>query len=140
MYNIIVEIDSHLCHIGSVFTSLKAAHPDFTYTALVRNQSHFPAVVAAGATPVHGTFKDREIIARHASEADIIISCGDADDVGLNEAILDGTRKRKEQGKSVAVLIHTSGTALFSDGSKEGRFVEGTTKAWNVSDIAGSHT
>ena len=41
-------------------------------------------------------------------------------------------RKRKENGKSVGIFVHMSGTAVFVDGTKEGRLAEGG-KVWNVS-------
>ena len=85
-----------------------------------------------GVTPILGTFSDHDLIAKHVSEADITLNCADSDAVDLNEAVLDGMRKRREQGKTVGVLLHISGTAVFCDWSKSGKFDENV-KMWNVS-------
>jgi hypothetical protein len=119
---------------GSVFTTLRAAHPDFNYTALVRSSDHVAAVTAAGATPVIGSSTDRDTILRLVSEADIVLNCMSADDVPLIELILEGLRKRKAEGKGVGVLVHTSGTAVFAEVSKDGKTEEGQ-KVWSVSLI-----
>ena len=125
--------------LGSVFAALKGAHPDFTYTALVRNPSHFDAVRAVGATPVLGSVTDHDTITYLAEAADIVVNCADSssDDIGFIHAILKGMKKRKDGGKSVGILIQTSGTAVFVDGTKEGKWVEGG-KIWNVSILQAS--
>lgn len=112
-------------YAGSVFVALKQAHPAFTYTALARDAAHFPAIAAAGATPVLGTFADRETIAELAYEADIVVNCGQANDLGLSAAILEGLKRRRSEGRAVGVLVHTSGASVFMDETKEGRFGEG---------------
>ena len=98
----------------------------------MRNPEHFSAVQAAGATPILGTFSNHDIIAKHVSEADITLNCANADAVDLNEAVLDGMKKRRTQGKTVGVLVHISGTAVFCDWRKEGKFDE-QVKQWSVS-------
>lgn len=112
---------------------IKSAYPDLVYTALIRNESYAPAVRDAGAVPVIGTFADLDLATRLAEEADIVINCADADTLPFHKAILEGLKKRKEAGKGVGILIHTSGTAVFLDGSTDGKLVEGG-KVWNVSD------
>ena len=117
---------------GAVFTALKKAHPEFTFTALVRNPDNVPAVEAAGATPVVGTFADRELIAHNAYEADIVVGCAGLLDKNLNGYVLEGMKKRKAEGRGVGTYIHMGGSAAFKDGTKEGKFVEGG-KVWTVS-------
>ena len=119
---------------GTVFTTLKRAHPSFTYTVLVRNPAHFPAVISAGATPVLGALDDAPLIASLVEEADVVITCKNADIIEYHWAILDGMKRRKDSGRSVGVWLHTSGVAVFLDERKEGKFVEGA-KVWNVGDI-----
>ena len=41
-------------------------------------------------------------------------------------------KNRKENGKGVGILLRTSRTALFVDGTTEGRYNENA-KVWNVS-------
>jgi uncharacterized protein YbjT (DUF2867 family) len=115
----------HSSDLGSVLTSIRSAHPDFTYTALTRNESHAPAVRDAGANPVIGTFADLDLVARLAEEADIIVNCSGAHGIDFQNAMIKGLEKKKESGKGVGVLIHTSGASLFLDRSKEGKLVEG---------------
>jgi hypothetical protein len=116
---------SHNVGQGSVFTALKAAHPEFAYTALARKEGQFPAIEAAGATPILGSFADHDVIAQAAYEADLVINCGSSDEIGVARAIIEGSRKRKSEGKSTGILIHTSGTMVFVDKTKEGKWVEG---------------
>jgi hypothetical protein len=61
------------------------------------------------------------------------VNCGGGFSPEYQRALLDGMRKKKSSGKGVGVLIHTSGTSMFLDGSKEGKYVDG--KVWNVSPI-----
>ena len=128
---ILVVGGSSILLAGSVYTTLKAAHPTYTFTALVRDKSQFPVVAAVGATPVLGSYADRDVIVQQAAEADVVLNCG-AMDVPLNEALLEGIRVRKERGLGVGIYILTSGTTSFSDGSKDGKWVEGS-KFWDVS-------
>ena len=120
--------------LGSVFTTIKNAHPEYTYNALSRNPSTFPAIVAAGATPIEGTFSDREIIVRQASESDIVVSCAGAHahDIAYAEALVEGLKKKKAEGRGMGVVIQISGSAIFRDDAKDGKFVEGG-KIWSVS-------
>jgi hypothetical protein len=98
----------------------------------VRNPDNVAAVEAAGAIPVVGTFADRELIARHAYESGIVIGCAGPTDKDLIGGVLDGFKKRKAEGKGLGTFIHLGGTAVFKDGTKEGKFVEGG-KVWSVS-------
>lgn len=90
----------------------------------MRSESASPKIVQAGATPVLGTITESDKIAQLAYESDIVINAADSDTVALTTAILRGLRKRYDEGKGVATFIHTSGAAIFSDGSKEGTYVE----------------
>ncbi|THH01272.1 hypothetical protein EW145_g6947 [Phellinidium pouzarii] len=118
---------------GSLLVSLKKAHPDLVYTALVRSESDFSAISAAGATPVHGSFNDLDLIAEHCALADIVVNAADSDNVQLSDAILRGLKRRKDEGRGVAVLIHTSGGAIFNDKGKDGRF-NSNLKVWTDSE------
>jgi hypothetical protein len=100
--------------------------------ALVRNPSHVEAVRNLGVDVVQGSFSDTDLISSHARGADITINSADSDSVVLNEAILTGQRARvADDGKPPAVLLHTSGVAVFVDGGKEGKH-DPNSKIWNV--------
>ena len=48
---------------------------------------------------------------------------------------VDVLKKSKGDGKPTGILVHTSGTAEFGDGTKEGKYWEGT-RVWNVSVLS----
>ncbi len=86
-----------------------------------------------GVEVVQGNFSDTDLISSHARAADITINSGDSDSVVLNEAILTGQRARVvDDGKPPAILLHTSGVAVFMDGGKEGKHDPSNSKIWNV--------
>jgi hypothetical protein len=115
-----------------VLAELVKAHPGLKFTALVRNPSYFEAVRNLGVEVVPGNFDDTDLISSHARAADITINSADSDSIVLNEAILTGQRARVvDDGKPPAVLLHTSGVAVFVDGGKEGKR-DPNSKVWNV--------
>jgi hypothetical protein len=115
-----------------VLAELVKAHPELKFTALVRNPSHIEAVRNLGVEVVQGSFSDTDLISSHARAADITINSADSDTTALNEAILTGQRARVvDDSKPRAVLLHTSGVAVFSDDGKEGKH-DPNGKIWNV--------
>ncbi|KAF8499100.1 NAD-binding protein [Russula emetica] len=121
---------------GAVLAELVKAHPELKFTALVRNPSHVEAIRSLGVEVVQGSFSDTDLISSHARAADITINSGDSDSIVLNEAILTGQRARVvDDGKPPAVLLHTSGVAIFMDGGKEGKH-DSNSKIWNDADEA----
>lgn len=122
---------------GAVLSGLLKQHPDWTFSALVRNEKHFEAVRSVGVAVVPGSFTDKSLISDQSYSADIVINTADCDDIPLTEAILAGMRKRFQEGKPKGILIHTSGTAVLTDGKREGKF-DPQGKIWNVSCPFGS--
>lgn len=120
-----------------MLAELVKTHPELKFTALVRNPSSIEAVRNLGIDVVQGSFSDIDLITSHARAADITINSADSDSTTLNEAILTGQRARVvDDGKPPAVLLHTSGVAVFMDGGTEGRH-NPNSKIWNVRpDIA----
>jgi len=124
---------------GAVLADLVRTHPDLEITALVRNRDHIEAVRGLGVEVVQGSFSDANLISSHARAADITINSADSDDVALNTAILSGQRARVvDEGKPPAILLHTSGVAVFSDGGTEGRH-DPNGKVWNDGNEADIH-
>lgn len=119
---------------GSVFSALRENYSDVTIRALVRSESAFQALENLNVTPVKGTFLDHDLITDLSSQSDIVINAADSDDVGLNTAILKGFKQRKDQGRGIGSLIHTSGTAIFIDSNKEGKY-DPDGKVWTVSNL-----
>jgi hypothetical protein len=118
-----------------VLVDLLKSYPDLEVTALVRNPTHAETVRALGVKIVQGSFSDTDLITSHTRTADITVNSGDSDDVALNAAILAGQKARVvEDRKSPAVLLHTSGVAVFADGTTEGKH-DPNGKVWNVRRI-----
>ena len=109
---------------GQVLTSILASPtPPSVVTALIRSSEKaklFEALpVPSGVTlkSVIGSFADVEIIAASAADADITVSTASADNEDHIKGILEGQKRRKEKTGHRPLLIHTSGTGLFSDGA-----------------------
>lgn len=118
--------------LGAVLAELVKAHPELKITALVRNPSHVKAIRDLGIEVVEGSFSDTDLISSRVRVADITVNSADSDDVALNAAILAGQRARVENdGKPPAVLLHTSGVAVFVDDGKDGKH-NPNSKVWNV--------
>ncbi|KAH9959910.1 hypothetical protein BGW80DRAFT_1232514 [Lactifluus volemus] len=120
----------------AVLVDLLKNYPDLQVTALVRNPANVEAVSALGVKVVQGTFSDADLITSHTRAADITINAADSDDVALTTAILAGHKARVvEDGKPPAILLHTSGVAVFLDGTSEGKH-DPNGKVWKDSDEA----
>ncbi|KAI0056477.1 hypothetical protein BV25DRAFT_1920922, partial [Artomyces pyxidatus] len=117
-------------YVGSLLVALRERHPELAITALVRNPAHLAKIRATGTTVLQGSFADVDIIAEQSYLADFVFNVADSDDVALMTAILKGAKRRVDDGKPKNVLIHTSGAAVFLDGSTEGKYdPEG--RIWN---------
>ncbi|KAH7915630.1 hypothetical protein BJ138DRAFT_1176400 [Hygrophoropsis aurantiaca] len=107
-------------YIGGQVLSRFLKHPiakDAEITCLVRSAEKAPKFSQLGANVkgVVGSTADTDLLTKLASEADILISCADADDVPATQAFLAGLKQRHEKTGSVPILIHTSGTGVLTD-------------------------
>jgi len=120
-------------YLGAILVELvEHFKEDFKITALVRNKVHEEAVRGLGVEVVLGSFGDTKLIAKHARTADITVNAAGSDDIVLTEAILEGQKARVvEDKKNPAVLVHTSGVAVFAGKETVGRHDPGL-KLWNV--------
>jgi hypothetical protein len=120
-----------------VLVDLLRSYPDLEVTALVRNPTFVEVVRALGVKVVQGNFSDTDLITSLARAAEITINAGDSDNITLNAAILAGQKARiVEDGKPPPILLHTSGVAVFMDGTTEGKHGLNE-KVWNVRRISG---
>ena len=92
---------------GAVFTGLRNTYPNVPTAALVRNPQNNAALTSAGARVVQGSHSDHDIIQKEAGEADLVVNCGDADDLELTKAVLRGIKQRKEKTGQISILVHT---------------------------------
>ena len=124
-------------YLGSVLVALQRAYPTFKFKALARDETAIEAFnTAAGPNDtrveaVKGSFEDSELVTRLTYEADIVITATDAGNIGLKDALLKGFKKRFDDGKPLGAYIHTSGAAIFLDGSKEGKY-DFSARIWTV--------
>ncbi|KAH9970093.1 hypothetical protein BGW80DRAFT_1461534 [Lactifluus volemus] len=102
---------------GAVLVDLLKSYPNLQVTELVRNPAHVEPVSELGVKVVQGSFTNS-----HKAE--------------LTTAILAGQKARVvEDGKPPAILYHTSGVAVFLDGTTEGKH-DPNGKVWNDNDEA----
>jgi len=93
---------------GSVLAQIIKAHPDFTYTALIRNPKDKEAVEKIGATVVIGSNDDYALVEKLSSEHDVVINSADADGLPLTKAVIAGLEKRAgSKSGSRPILLHT---------------------------------
>ncbi|EMC94250.1 hypothetical protein BAUCODRAFT_75287 [Baudoinia panamericana UAMH 10762] len=89
----------------------------YIVTGLVRRREHAEGIKASGATPVMGDLNNRDLIVEQSAQHDIVIHTATADHLPSVQAVLNGVKKRIEQGKPT-IFIHTSGTSVLDDGAK----------------------
>lgn len=109
---------------GSVLVELKNRYPNAQFTALVRNPKDIVAVQALGVQVVQGSHSDLELVQKLSSENDVVVNCGDSDDLPLTKVILAGLESRaqaKPDASRKPILIHTSGTGLLQN-ERDGAF------------------
>ncbi|KAG0699459.1 hypothetical protein DFH29DRAFT_936658 [Suillus ampliporus] len=105
-------------YIGGSVLSALLSHPrsnSFQITALIRAAEKVALLESVGVEAVLGSNSDFEKLTSHASDADVVFACADADDLHATKAILLGLKKRHEQTNTVPILIHTSGTGVVID-------------------------
>ncbi|KAG1727651.1 uncharacterized protein EDB91DRAFT_1061010 [Suillus paluster] len=119
---------------GSVLSALlfDPRSNSFQITALIRSANKIAPLNSVGVEAVLGSNSDFEKLTAHASDADVVFSCADADDLHAIRAILLGLKKRHEQTNTVPILIHTSGTGLLIDNA-DGNYA--TDKIYSDLDI-----
>ncbi|KAF8540559.1 NAD(P)-binding protein [Trichophaea hybrida] len=119
---------------GSVFHNLTTSHPEYEFTVLLRTipagfSEKYPNVVT-----ILGDFDSASILSTAASEANIVIFCGNSNHTGAITALLSGLSLRT----TPSFLLHLSGTATISDVFSPS-FVPGVLnpKIWSdVSDLS----
>ncbi|KAJ8585976.1 NAD(P)-binding protein, partial [Rhizopogon salebrosus TDB-379] len=112
-------------YIGGTVLSALLAHPDsdtFDITALIRSAEKAPSFNSAGVKTVIGSNSDLDTLASLASEADVVITAADVDDVNTAKAILQGLKEQHEKTGKVPILIHTSGTGVLIE-QADGNFI-----------------
>jgi hypothetical protein len=125
--------DASVLISGSVLTRLKRAFSQHDISAPVSKRSQMDLIRDMGVTPLfapnmrvpldseesRSSLKD---LIEWVAQSDVVINCADSDSDDLTRALLEGFKKRNEKGaRGRAVLIHTSGVAVFLDKGTEGK-------------------
>ncbi|KAJ7476364.1 hypothetical protein B0H11DRAFT_2032071 [Mycena galericulata] len=124
-------------YIGGPILSrfLEREDPNLNISALVRSPEKADKLRGLNArlNIISGSHNDAELVEKIASDADIVFSLADCDDLQAAESILRGIRKRFEITGIKPILIHMSGTGCLGDRAK-GEFSSQT--IYNDLDIA----
>ncbi|KAI0924180.1 hypothetical protein AcW2_005133 [Taiwanofungus camphoratus] len=100
-------------YIGGAILTRLLNHPSASkldITALVRNSEKARRLESFGIKTVIGSHSDLDKLETLSSQAHIVISCSDSDDLRAIQAVLAGLRKRHASVGQPPILIHTSGT------------------------------
>ncbi|KAI0940979.1 hypothetical protein AcV7_003207 [Taiwanofungus camphoratus] len=108
-------------YIGGAILTRLLNHPSASkldITALVRNSEKARRLESFGIKTVIGSHSDLDKLETLSSQAHIVISCSDSDDLRAIQAVLAGLRKRHASVGQPPILIHTSGTGVLVDDAK----------------------
>ncbi|KAB2571987.1 hypothetical protein DBV05_g9392, partial [Lasiodiplodia theobromae] len=110
---------------GSVFHTLYTAHPDWSYTVLLRTVPPSFSDLYPAATIVRGDYDslDAPATAAAISDADVVVHTGNSDHAPSLRALLQGLKKSPppqppstpQKPTTTKYLIHLSGTGILSD-------------------------
>ncbi|KAJ7134043.1 hypothetical protein C8R43DRAFT_1022260 [Mycena crocata] len=109
--------------VGGTVLSLLLAHENtanFNITALVRSSEKAEKLLDGSDHKINvvvGSHSDPELVERLASEAGVIFSMADCDDIALAKAQLRGAKKRYNATGTQTEFIHVSGGGTLADDS-----------------------
>lgn len=144
MSHVLIQISCYA--VGAVLVHLQKSFPNSTFRALVRNERAVKVVnkfinvdsTLPNVETIIASLEDIERVADLAYEADVVINVADSDSVPLRDGLLKGLKRRYDNGKGVASFIHTSGAAIYWDGTQDGKFND-SGKVWTVRIKFSSH-
>ncbi|KAK7690466.1 hypothetical protein QCA50_005564 [Cerrena zonata] len=105
---------------GSVLHRL-LEHPSaktFDITALVRSPEKAEKLESFGVKAITGSLSDYALLEELTSQAHVIFSTADADNIEAIRAMLRGAKKRHAKVDDTPIFIHTSGTGEFVDDAR----------------------
>ena len=119
---------------GTIIVSLHKHYPSFTFKAIVRSDAAVDALKSSGlpVEAIKGSHTDVDLVTKHVKEADVVVTCADSDNKDFVTALLAGLKAHFDEGKGVAKLLHTSGSAIYWDGRVDGK-TDPKGKVWTVS-------
>ncbi|KAF9257289.1 NAD-P-binding protein [Marasmius fiardii PR-910] len=121
---------------GSVLAALlnlPDASSKFEFRAVVRDTNKAKKLKDLfGVKSIIGSHSDQDLMSKEAAEADLVLAMADCDDVDAVEGVMKGLKRRFEKTGKPPIFIHTSGTGVLWDKSKEG----GGITIWNDENVA----
>ncbi|TFK44062.1 NAD-binding protein [Crucibulum laeve] len=105
-------------YIGGSILVRFLEHPNiaaFNITALVRSSEKAKKLAEFGVHAIVGSHDDIPLLEKLCSEADVVFSTADSDNLPVAQGTLRGMKQRYKKTGVPPVLIHTSGTGLLTD-------------------------
>ncbi|KAI0029867.1 hypothetical protein K488DRAFT_55440 [Vararia minispora EC-137] len=109
----------------------------FKITALVRNADKAKKLNELGIATIIGSLTDEELIAKAASEADIVFNVADCDNEAIMTSFLKGMKQRFQKTGEAPIFLHTSGSAIVMDGEVG---MKDSEEIWPDNDVARLNT
>ncbi|GAA6006858.1 hypothetical protein JCM10207_009117 [Rhodosporidiobolus poonsookiae] len=109
----------------------------FALTALVRaDDARAAALRRRGAKTVVGTLDSVDLIREEAANSDAVFACAANSHLASIKAVLAAFKEKKEKTGKAGILIHTSGTGIFTTGDARGLPPGPESKVYSDEDIA----
>lgn len=101
---------------GSVLTKLlePSQAGKWDITVLTRSEETIPKLKKLGVTPLLGTLEDDSLLTQAAKDADVVLSCANADHLSAVKALVSGLNS----GEKRRILLHNSGTGVLVDDAR----------------------
>ncbi|KAF2724255.1 NAD(P)-binding protein [Polychaeton citri CBS 116435] len=100
---------------GSVLERLTREHPEYNYTALLRNISDEFTSTYPNVKTVKGDYDSTDIITEAASQADVVVHNGNSDHEASIRALTAGLLQHSDATGKPSYLIHLGGTGIVAD-------------------------
>ncbi|BGP36182.1 hypothetical protein JCM10450v2_000080 [Rhodotorula kratochvilovae] len=109
----------------------------YAVTTLVRKaDARAKALRDAGAEVILGDLDSLDLIKKLAQSSSAVFACAANSHLPSIEAVLEGFKARRKAGKSVGILVHTSGTGVFAKGDARGLPPGPDDKVYSDLDVA----
>lgn len=117
---------------GDLLTELLKRPSDFEITVLIRGKDRASTFEKLGAKVIVGSQEDYDLLAKAASQVDVVIHTSDSSNTSISKAFLEGLVDGKSKYHRGGILIQTSGTGVVLEPTF-GEFA--TEKVWSDLDL-----
>lgn len=110
-------------YVGGCFLNRLLATKPRQITVLTRSEQKVDLIESLSnndttVKALQGSFSDTKLLTDAAYEHDIVVEAGDSDNPELVDALLQGMKKRQEEGKGITTFLHVSGTGTLVDDAR----------------------